>query len=368
MKYELDFIGVKEETQDADAVGIHWIEDDKHTIGVYDGGFSAHGDALNRIINNYYFTDNKKEIDFIVCSHSDQDHVSGLKCILENCTVKKLYVNRPWLYIEELYKKINDERITKKSLEERLKKTYKYIEEIETLAAEKGIDICEAFEGTKIAEKLTILQPSKETYIDLIVESNKTTFLEMCNGSKSYVEKIIDSITVSIRKFYNWITETWTQEELKEDVSTSAENETSIILIGDMEDEKFLLVGDAGIKALNKANDYYSSIGGSIKDDVKIYQVPHHGSRHNVNSSTLNSIIGEIVAENETINKTAFVCAGKNSDHPLKMVTNAFIRRGVQVFVASGSTIHHHFGLSLRDGWSSAKKQEFSENVEEWES
>ena len=70
-------------------------------------------------------------------------------------------------------------------LEERLKKTYKFIDEIESLAVEKGIDIREAFEGTIINDKITVLHPSKEMYISLIVESNKTSFLEMSSQNKS---------------------------------------------------------------------------------------------------------------------------------------------------------------------------------------
>ena len=88
MKYELDFIGVNEETKDADAIGIHWIENDIHTIGIYDGGFSTHGNQLKSIIEKFYFTKDKKDIDFVICSHSDQDHVTGLKVLLENNTIK----------------------------------------------------------------------------------------------------------------------------------------------------------------------------------------------------------------------------------------------------------------------------------------
>ena len=367
MKYELDFIGVNEETKDADAIGIHWVENDIHTIGVYDGGFSAHGNALKNIIEKFYFTEDKKDIDFVICSHSDQDHVTGLKNLLESNTIKTLYMNRPWQYIDELYEKVNDGRITKKSLEERLKKIYKYIEEIESLAVEKGVEIREAFEGTIINKKITVLHPSKDMYISLIVESNKTSFLEMSSQSKTFAEIIAEAVAKTFKKVYNWIKETWSEESLREDVNTSSENETSVVIVGDMTDEKFLLVGDAGITALNAANDYYSEKFGSIKNDVKIYQIPHHGGRHNVNSTILDKIVGDVVEQDKVIDKSAFVCSGKNSDHPLKMVTNAFVRRGVKVFVASGYTIHHHKGISSREGWSTSKKLEFSDKVEEWD-
>ena len=367
MKYELDFIGVNEETKDADAIGIHWIENDIRTIGIYDGGFSTHGNQLKSIIEKFYFTKDKKDIDFVICSHSDQDHVTGLKVLLENNTIKTLYLNRPWQYIDELYEKVNDGRITKKSLEERLKKTYKFIDEIESLAVEKGIDIREAFEGTIINDKITVLHPSKEMYISLIVESNKTSFLEMSSQNKTFVEIITEAVAKTFKKVYNWIKETWSEESLREDVATTPENETSVVIVGDMTDEKFLLVGDAGITALNAANNYYSENIGSIKDDISVYQIPHHGGRHNVNTSILDKMIGNVVEQDKVVNKSAFVCSGKNSDHPLKMVTNAFVRRGVKVYVASGHTINHRKGITSREGWTTSKKTEFSEKVEEWE-
>lgn len=367
MNYELDFIGVNKETKDADAIGIHWIENDIHTIGVYDGGFAEHGNELKSIIEEFYFTDDKKDIDFIICSHSDQDHVTGLKILLENNMVKTLYMNRPWLYIEELYEKVNDGRITKTSLEERLKKTYKFINDIENLAIEKGVEINEVFEGTVINDKITVLHPSKETYISLIVESNKTSFLEMSAQNITFRKVVFEAFSKTIKKIYNWITETWNEESLREDVSTTSENETSVIIIGDMTDEKFLLVGDAGINALDAASNYYAEQFGSIKDDVNIYQIPHHGGRHNVNTTILNKLIGDVVEKDKVVSKTAFVCSGKNSDHPLKMVTNAFIRRGVNVYIASGHTINHHKGISSRTGWTKSQKTAFSEKIEEWE-
>lgn len=361
MDYELDFIGVPEKTKDADAVGIHWIENEIHTIGIYDTGFEKYGEELKRIVEQYYYTDDKKNIDFAICSHSDQDHVSGLKFIIENLSVNKIYMNRPWLYVDELYKKINDGRITKDSLERRLKETYKFLFEIEELALTKNIEILEIFEGTKINNRLSVLHPTKDKFISLIAESTKTDFLDAYSQNA-----FAAAIKRALKTVYNWISETWFSESLRENVSTSAENETSAIVLGDMETEKFLLVGDAGIQALSAANDYYTSIGGNIKSEVTIYQIPHHGGRHNVSTSVLDKIVGFVVKEGETNNKQAFVCSGKDSDHPLKMVTNAFVRRGVKVYVASGKCINHHKGIPSRSSWTTVQPQEFSINVEEW--
>ena len=46
---------------------------------------------------------------------------------------------------------------------------------------------------------------------------------------------------------------------------------------------------------------------------MKFLQIPHHGGRHNVSPSILDRLIGEIVDEDETIGKTAFVSVVSSS-------------------------------------------------------
>lgn len=63
-----------------------------------------------------------------------------------------------------------------------------------------------------------------------------------------------------------------------------------------------------------------------------------------------------------------FVSIGKDSDHPKAMVTNAYIRRGVKVYEARTSTIHHHKGeMPERKGWTNATKIDFSIEVDDWD-
>ena len=106
MDYELDFIGINEaSSKSADAIGIRWKnEDGTYTIGIYDGGFEAYGEELKNHIIKYYSEDGetKPVIDFVICSHSDQDHATGIRILLEEFKVKRLYMNRPWLYVSSL--------------------------------------------------------------------------------------------------------------------------------------------------------------------------------------------------------------------------------------------------------------------------
>ncbi len=170
MSYEVDFIGVGSEAKkDADAICFRWLDGTDYCgssiykVGVFDGGFEAHGKKMVEHMSQYYFNSldyRKKVIDFVFVSHPDQDHTIGIKTILENFTVRNLYMNRPWLYADELLDKVNDGRMTVESLHRKLRDTYKTIAEIEDIALEKEIAIHEAFQGDDLF-KVMIL---KENY------------------------------------------------------------------------------------------------------------------------------------------------------------------------------------------------------------
>jgi beta-lactamase superfamily II metal-dependent hydrolase len=360
MNYEIDFIGIPEETGDADAICFRYYDNKlgRYRVFVYDGGTENYGEALKEHLNTYYFSGERNPvIDAVICSHPDQDHASGLSVILENFTVKRLYMNRPWLYIDEIFEYVDDERITKQSLEQRLRKAYPYVDALEELANKKGISIETAFQGSEITDNLYIFSPSEDFFLEKIVASQKTPLKEDANGLAAIFSRAKKSIQAAF--------ESWTHELLREDVETSAENEMSVVLLGDMEQEFFLLTGDVGIEGLNKTMDYTDSLDLDIKK-VSFYQIPHHGGRHNISPSVLNRLIGKKLPEETEPTKKAFVSVAKNSDHPKKMVVNAFIRRGVKVFKTNGYTVHHFRGTPSRN-WGSAVHLEFSNEVENWD-
>lgn len=362
MAYEIDFIGSNNVFSDATAIGFRWKDAlGNYTVGVFDGGTSALGTALKGHMETYYFdsSNEKKTVDYVFCSHPHEDHASGLKEILENFDVKKLYMNRPWNHIDELFKRVSDGRITKDSLTRRLKEDYPYIADLEDIANEKNIPIYDAFEGDTIGDKLTVLSPSKEFYLDLIAEDQKD-IMKKSNPISELFSKVV--------AFVKNIAESWTDEKLRENVSTDPINETSTVLLGRMGNEQFLLTGDVGIKGLRKAIDYADSISNSLKDNVDIYEIPHHGGRHNVSPSIMNDLVGEIVDEGKKNGKYAFACVGAGSDHPKKMVVNAFIRRGAIVCKTDGHTVNHHEGnMPTRYGWGPVSPLGFSEEVEDWD-
>lgn len=90
------------------------------------------------------------------------------------------------------------------------KKEYQYISDLEKMAEDKKIEICEAFQGKIIEGQLEILSPSKEFYLELMIESNKTP-LEKSNVHESAARKIVNKLVQYVKN----LIESWTDENLE---------------------------------------------------------------------------------------------------------------------------------------------------------
>jgi len=325
-----------------------------YSIHVVDGGTLESGEKLVEHINAHY--SETSYIDHIVCTHSDDDHTSGLRKVIEAFDVGSITMNRPWLYADEIIHLFHDQRMTVESLEQHLRDAYPILNEIEATAIERGIVINEAFQGMMIGD-FTILAPSRDRYLSLIPELSRTP-------EAAKAESMSEGLLGILKKAIDWVTESWGVETLEEDVETSAANETSIVQMAELDGQKVLLNGDAGIISLNEAADYAEAVG--LLTPLRFIQVPHHGSRHNVSPSILNRWIGDPVAEGEVRNVTAFASVAKGADtHPRKKVVNAFLRRGVKVYSTKGKVVRHSHSMPDRDGWTAATAHEFSSQVEE---
>ena len=185
MKYEIDFIGINKEGKDADAICFRYFNgnDNKYHIGIYDGGTNDYGIEMKDHIKKYYKQNSEKiVIDFVVCSHSDLDHASGLTEILNEFEVKKVYVNLPWLYVDELYEIVKYGRITKNSLEEKLRDVYKYVDDIEKVCREKNIPILE-LEYPETRNDIINLIGEINNFLDYLTE------YELNRTNKKYIKK-----------------------------------------------------------------------------------------------------------------------------------------------------------------------------------
>ena len=362
MAHEIDFLAVGDGERSGDAIALRYGDGDTYRIHVIDGGDQAAGARMVDHIRKYY--GNPSYIDAVTCTHGDDDHSSGLREVIKAFGIGSIWMNRPWLYASSIIDDFKDRRMTVDSLVGRLREEYPILVEIEEIAGERGIDIHEAFRGAKLGA-FTILAPSRERYLQLIPEFSRTPEQAASHRSHSSVPRgLLARAAQPVLDVGEWIAETWGRETLEENVETSASNESSVVQMATLDGARILLTGDAGVFALGEAAKY-AEVHGYRLPGINVVQVPHHGSRHNVRPSALDRWVGPRLRTGASSGTVAFASVAKASKtHPRKKVVNAFIRRGAKVYATKGTSVWHHRGTPLREGWGPVNPLEFSEHVE----
>ena len=355
--FEIDFLDIESE-KSGDAIPLRYSIGGVERVHVTDGGFQDTGDKIIEHIKNYY--DDPSTIDAVIVSHSDGDHTGGLRKVLEDCDVSELWMLRPWLYADELIDRFA--RFTNvENLIRRLKEIYPNIAKLEEIAEEEDIPILEPFQGAKIGEFI-VLAPTKERYLDLVVESDKTP-----EATRESTQSLLERGRVFVERMVSFIRSAW-GEEIFSSEETSPENEMSVVQYAKLCEQKILLTGDAGRGALTEAADYAPSVGLTLPG-IDQFQVPHHGSRRNVSTEVLDRWLGEKLPEqpeegDETF--TAIISASKeDEDHPRKAVVRACIHRGAKVISTEGANLRTKCGAPKREGWSAAPALPYPEDQEE---
>lgn len=361
LPYEIDFLPVGDGKRSGDAIAVRYYQAGRQWVHVIDGGNRDSGEALCWHLPHYYGT---THVDHLVCSHLDDDHVSGLRTVLERNTIGTVWLNRPWLFAEELVSHFEDERLTAASLARHLRDAYPMVVEIEETAERRGIPIRTAFQGDQIGA-FTVLAPSRARYMHLVPGFYRTPE-ESEDHADRFTLRDLAHAAGSVR---DWILETFGVESLREHVKTTASNESSLVQAAVFADRIALLTADAGIETLDEAISYIEDNSSLYPLPPRFVQVPHHGGRHNVTPSILDRLLGETdTARAGAESVTAFASvASKTETHPRRMVVNGFIRRGATVYATRGNTKWHHRNMPLRADFSQAIPYEFFETVEPWE-
>lgn len=359
--FEIDFLDV-ESDKSGDAIPLRYQIDDTAYIHVVDGGFQDTGQKVVDHIKKYY--DNPTYIDHVVVSHPDGDHAGGLRTVLETFEVGHLWMLRPWVYADEIIDRFS--RFSSvENLKKRLKEIYPNIAALEEIADEKGIPIYEPFQGETIGA-FTVLAPTKERYLDLIVQSERTPESSeeaqkaAAEGFKAFFEKAAAKAVTLLKAA--WGAEVFSPEE------TSAENEMSVIQYANLCGKRILLTADAGRGGLAEAADYAPDIGITLPG-IDRFQVPHHGSRRNVSTETLDRWLGPRLPSMPQKGEERFTAiissAKKDEDHPRKAVVRACIHRGAKVVTTEGVSIRTSHNAPERQGWTAATPVEYPEEQEE---
>ena len=351
--FEIDFLNVGNGNS-GDAIPIRYNISGNVCIHVVDGGFQETGESLVEHINKYY--DSPSQIDAVIVTHPDGDHAGGLKTLFENFEINELWMLRAWLYADELIDKFS--RFTSvDNLKKRFKELYPNIANLEKLAEENSVTIFEPFQGEQIGE-FTVLAPSKDRYLDLLVESDKTP-----EATKEAQDSLFEAAGKIIKKAVTSIRSAWGEEIFPEE-DTSPENNMSVVQYANLCGKKILLTGDAGRATLFEAIKYAPLIDLDLPGIDRI-QVPHHGSRHNVSTEVLDSLLGPKL-DSPSENFHAIISAAKeDKDHPRKAVIRAFIHRGGRVVRTKGQTIRTGHNAPTREGWTTVEPIPYPEEQEE---
>lgn len=356
MAHEIDFLPVGENSSSGDAICLRYGSvATGFKIHVVDGGFRDTGETIVQHISAHYGA--PTFIDHVVLSHADNDHAGGLIKVMETFHIGTLWMNRPWLYAEEIAKDFKY-GWTSDGLRKKLRELYPTLVELEEIATRNRVEIKEAFQGAQIGD-FYVLAPSRERFLTLVPQFDKTPAPLVAARSTLYGE--------AARALIQWVKETWTGETLSDRPEpTSASNESSVVQLGLVDGKELLLTADAGPGGLTEAADYLVSRRYN-KQGLSFVQVPHHGSRRNVTPAVLNWWLGTPLPRKEDQPRgCAFCSAGKNDpNHPRHKVANAFTRRGYPVISTKGSGKQHHHELPLHNGWEVVYPMPFFDDVEE---
>lgn len=318
----------------ADAFILYVVDSlNKGHIILIDAGNYSDGDKIIQHLRKYY---NNPIIDLAIVTHCDDDHYGGFVRMLEKLdkgehdaiNINNFWVNDPG----KNHIKVKDVKYinSQTSVNNKARKIYN----------------CGDLNLLKLIDKLRI--PRCEKFAECIkneygiptniCSDSHFTFLYIIGPTKSYYEELIPKFRDEIKykesdNMYNESADIATNDSLSPTLDAaeddgSAHNQSSmIILFQPQENKKYLFMGDAGREAFDKIPFLHKL---KIRN-VDWLKVPHHGSKHNLDSKMIKWINP----------KVAYISANSNDEYANKCTINALKRSECNVY----STHNEHYNF-----------------------
>lgn len=317
MSYEVDFLPVGSRYQSGDAVTVRWGRPGAYKVLVYDGGSTDAGQALVSHVKARYRT---SHVDYVISSHPDGDHASGLAVLMKRLQVGELWMHRPWHHDQHVERLLHAPGPAEPPLA-RLRSKLRAAHRLELAARQRGVPVREPFQGASIGV-FQVLSPSRDWYLNQLLPG----FLQP--GDNPPPSEPAPA-------------ETWADELLSASAQTSPDNESSVVLWAEFDGQGVLLTGDGGPQALHQAADHALALGLDLPGRLRWLQVPHHGCRHHLTPAVLDRLVGPRRPGPVTAPaRHALISAGAGSRvHPHPMVINALWRRGVTPVATRGQRL-----------------------------
>ncbi|MFL5899117.1 MAG: ComEC/Rec2 family competence protein [Solirubrobacterales bacterium] len=321
--YEIDFLAVGKKAGDkcGDAIALRFVPagSTQWAQVVIDAGFKDDGKALVEHVNAHY---DRGRLDLAILTHPDEDHINGMGEVLRGLSVKELWLHRIGAHGGS-------------SLD-----AADAVEDLISVASEQGTAVYEVFAGQQaFGGALTVIGPDQTYYEQLVAEQVSGVSLTAA-ARKAAV--------AAGRSIWDRLSETLGQETPFPEKEVTPRNNSSIITLLTLDDQRLLLTGDAGVPALSRAWNFAEANG--LAGNLAFIQVPHHGSRRNASSAFLDRLIGQ-PGQTETRSAFVSVSPGCSHEHPSGRVINAYERRGCRVIATAGEAKCSVNGVPLRDGW-----------------
>lgn len=221
-----------------------------------------------------------KELELLVITHIDIDHIDGT-IVLLNQDKLPFKIKNVWFNGYEQIKNIPSEILGA------LQGEY-----VSSLITKKKLPLNKAFKGAAVmvsdynnlplikltgGMELTLLAPGKEALLNLknkwkkeIAEvAKKESIAARWKKEKRYSQKVSDLLGLDIRKL----------QQSKPDPDTSVANESSIAFTGTYKGKSCLFAGDATSASLLKAIDPWLKKKKKDRMPVNAWKLAHHGSK-----------------------------------------------------------------------------------------
>lgn len=350
--FELEFLAVGEGSKSGDAIVASWVETSgTRRIVVVDGGYQANGEQIVDLLRDRFGTN---YVDLVVSTHPDDDHANGLVVVLEKCVVGEVLMHLPWEH-GFASSGLFDGRFANRQIQAETMRSLDGVRVMAEEALKKGVRVTEPFTGeTRFDGIVEILGPTQAFYESLLPDFRAA-------GATS---SVLASALSKVGALATRVRESLAIETLTDDGETRAENDSSAIVQLNLNGERFLLTGDAGLPALENAADFLD-LTGRTPDSLGLIQVPHHGSKRNSGPSVLDRLIGPKLDHDRSL-RPAIVSAAPDGapKHPARQVTNAFRRRGTPVYATQGINLRFEHNASL-PGYGPATPLPFYTEVDE---
>jgi beta-lactamase superfamily II metal-dependent hydrolase len=323
---EIEYIPIGDEVNTGDAILCHFTEPATGTdrVILIDGGFVDTSEQIISHVREFY---GRESIDLVVCTHPDDDHINGLSGVIEDFTVDNLLIHRP-----QDHGFSGDEVKSEK------------IQELIDLAKSNGTNVVTgAFAGQLYYnDAVMIAGPTKEFYIEQLRAQMGVG--AVTKSLSNLFGSAVRAVVAALRPR----TDDPGEGTLTDNGGTTPRNNSSIILDIQLDGHRALLTGDAGVPALNAAADVLDTAD-RVTRFPDFFDVPHHGSRHNLDTATADRLLGPVGGPQRG---SAFVSVGKKAtDFPRPEVANALKRRGYSVSPTRGQVIRWHRDATARPDW-----------------